>query len=130
MHQFYYYAVASNGVKTGEIVAMEVNNDGDLVLLAIHEGNEKIALEVTPKITKIDAEKIAVDYIKTKTNEDLGVTEANSYMNTELSVWENKLVWVLKIDVIKLGNERYGFDLKVDAQTSEILFNDFYCAIE
>lgn len=39
-----HYAVASNGVKTGKIVAMEVNNDGDLVLLAIHEGNEKIAL--------------------------------------------------------------------------------------
>lgn len=58
------------------------------------------------------------------------VTEANSFMNTELSVWENKLVWVVKIDGIKLGNERYGFDLKVDTQTSEILFDDFYCAIE
>jgi hypothetical protein len=25
-------------------------------------------------------------------------------------VWEDKLVWIVKIDDIKLGDTRYGFD--------------------
>lgn len=130
VHEFIYYVVASNGVKTGESVAIEVTNDGELVLLATHDGNEKIALEATPKISQKDAEKISIDYIKTKLNEDLYATDTKLSINSELSVWEDKLVWIVKIDDIKLGDTRYGFDLIVDAHTSEILFNDYYCVLE
>lgn len=127
IHQFIYEEVAQNGVKTGTGIAIEINNDGVLVLLAVHEGNVKIAMTSSPSLSQSDAIKVAEIFIK---NQEL-FKDIHKYKVSmiELSVWNDKLVWVVKIDDIHVGKTTYGFDFRIDAQTGEILFNDNYCAI-
>lgn len=127
-HQFIFNEVAPNGIKTGEGVAIEINNAGKLALLSIHEGNLNVAMETKPKLTREDAVKISIDFIKSSNivlkNEDVFPAD-----NSELSVWADKLVWTVKINDIKSAGSTYGFDFKIDAVTGEILFNDYYCEI-
>lgn len=127
-HQFIFNEIAPNGIKTGEGVAIEVNNAGELALLAIHEGNLNVAMETTPKLTREDAVKISTDFIKSSNTvfKDIDIFPAD---NSELSVWEDKLAWTVKIDGIKAVGSTYGFDFKIDAVTGEILFSDYYCVI-
>lgn len=123
-YDFTYYESASNGVKTGWGVYIAINNAGDLVALATHEGDATVAQETKPKLSRNDAAKIGIDSIKTEQifNEIEDFPEDKS----ELTVWENKLAWSVKIDPIKAGGFIYGFDFKIDAVTGEILFKDNY----
>ena len=123
-HDFIYYESASNGVKTGWGVYIAINNAGDLVALATHEDDATVAQETKPKLSRNDAVKIGIDSIKTEQifNEVKNFPKDKS----ELTVWENKLAWSVKIDPIKAGGFIYGFDFKIDAVTGEILFKDNY----
>lgn len=128
IHSFIYEATAPNGVKTGEGVALEVNNDGELILLAIHEGNEKVAMEEKPVLNQTDAEKVFGDSIRVLSeyfkDKDLKASVC------ELSVLNDKLVWAIKIEGVMILDTEYGFECKIDAKTGEILFKDSYCVLK
>ena len=127
MHEFHYEAIASNGIKTGDSIAMEISNDGELIMLAIHEGNEKVALETVPELSLSDAENIANSYIRTKLgiNEDIDLGTSSS----EYTVWEDRLVIRVEIENVQLKGSEYGYSFYIDAQSGEINFVDQYCSI-
>lgn len=126
-HQFIFNEIAPNGIKTGEGVSIDINNAGDLTLLAIHEGNINVAMETKPNLSREDAVKISTDFIKSNI---IFKDVASFPMDiSELSVWKDRLVWTVKIDNIKAAGSTYGFDFKIDAVNGEILFSDYYCVI-
>lgn len=126
-HQFIFNEIAPNGIKTGEGVSIDINNAGDLTLLAIHEGNINVAMNTKPNLSREDAVKISTDFIKSNI---IFKDVASFPMDiSELSVWKDRLVWTVKIDNIKVAGSTYGFDFKIDAVNGEILFSDYYCVI-
>jgi len=128
-HDFIYHEVASNGIKTGWGVSISLNNAGELVALAVHEGNTKVAQEVKSQLSRGDAVKIAIDFIK-KAQPIFKDVEKFPKDQSELTVWKDILVWSVKINEIKAGGFIYGFDFKIDAVTGEILFNDYYSRLD
>lgn len=127
-HDFIYSEFTSNGIKTGWAVYISINNAGELVTLATHEGNAIVAQETEPKLSRNDAVKIGINSIKTEQifNDIKNFPEDES----ELTVFEDKLVWCVKINPIKTGGFIYGFDFKIDAITGEILFKDNYAYLD
>lgn len=128
IHSFIYQAATSSGVKTGDSVAMEFNNNGDLLMLATHKGNETVALTADASISEERAHEIALNYINNG-GEAFSEISNCSYLTSELSIWNNKLVWSLTTNPIFVANAEYGFEFKIDAQTGEILFDDGYCVV-
>jgi hypothetical protein len=121
--------VASTGVKTGEAVAIDINLLGEMVGLATHEGNAEIALNSKPQITKEKAENIASTAIKNKLSESCKLVEIKK-IKSELTVWNNKLCWSVKIDPIITDSATYGYFSYVNAINGTVEFDDYYCAIE
>lgn len=119
-HRFGFREVATNGVRTGGSVAVGINNGGELVFLTVHQGNEKIALETKPELTREKAIEIA----KALIGEELK-SHPNSTINAELTVWNNRLAWEVAIEDLRdLEKLPFGHYFEFDALTGDILFHD------
>lgn len=119
-HQFDFREVAMNGVGTGGSVFIGINNGGELVFLAVHQGNEKVALETKPELTREKAIEIA----KALIGEQLE-SHPDSTIKAELTVWNNRLAWEVAIEDLKdPGRLPFGHYFEIDALTGDILFHD------
>lgn len=126
-HQVILEEVADNGVKTGSAVSLTYNKQGKLIALAHHEGNSEVALKTSAKIAKNDAIKIALDYAKSKAK---NCTEENLIRNaTDLTVWDNNLVWKVQFDKIQCEGNYKGYIIFVNAVSGSLVYSDGYCAL-
>lgn len=126
MYRFDYDLVASNGIKTGYNVSIELYGDGSFAGFAMHEGNAKVALSEKAKLSKKEALKIAKDIIRSENSFFRAVTNF-SVKQAELSVWDDTLVWDIIIDDYDKSQTSapeelwisFGFWFKLDAKTGE-----------
>lgn len=132
MYRFSYDLVASNGIKTGYNVSIELYGDGSFAGFSMHEGNAKIALSKKAKLSKKEALKIAKDIIRSENSFFRTVTNF-SVKQAELSVWDDILVWEIMIDDYDKSQTpapaeqwiSFGFWFKLDAKTGELVSSDF-----
>lgn len=124
VHTFTYQGVASNGTKTGEVVYMWINQNGDLILYTRQKGNSTIAESSKPKISAEEAANNAWQYVIR--NVQLEANMPIPKYDTLLAVYKDKLAYTVNfVDAVDRGFYKQSFYLAVDAQTGEVLYYDY-----
>lgn len=127
-HQLTFEGVASNGVKTGDHARIVINNEGELLSFIRAKGNKSLAENVSTQITESKAMEIALNHLAQKYPE-LNKAEGTYEKKYEVKILRDKPIIVIKLDNVKVLDTIYGYLVHIDANTGEVLLDDYYLTL-
>lgn len=121
-------AIAKNGIKTGDIIRIFFDREGELIAYGKSSGNSEVAMRDIPKINEEDAVKISwQDALKENMLLNANFTqEVIPEYKVDISIWNNRLSYIILFD--KIVKNDLDVDMSyvyiIDVITAEILYHD------
>jgi hypothetical protein len=128
VHTITLEGIANNGIKTGDTIVVWVNQQGELVMYAKHNGNAAIAINTKPVLSEKQAAQIASDdiiknnnFLKEKYNNGINATKV------ELTVFNDRLVYRIDFSNVfkRFGELDISYYYLVDSSNGQVVLVDY-----